>query len=85
MFVHLGEKAMVKCSDIIGIFDLEKTTIDKETRLFLKKAEEMGNVINVSMELPRSFVVCAEKGGTKVYISQISPATLFIRSKIFLK
>ena len=85
MYIHLGEDTVVKQEDIVGIFDLDNTSISKHTRFFLRQAEESGKVVNVSYELPRSFVVCCENGNTKVYISQISPATLRLRAKRSLK
>lgn len=81
MYIHLGEDTVVNDSDIVGIFDLENTSISKHTRTFLRQAEQLGQVINVSYELPRSFVICQERGATKVYISQISTATLRLRAK----
>lgn len=76
MVVHLGQEIIVQISDIIGIFDLENTSVSKETRAFLARAEKSGQVINVSMEMPKSFVVCLQKGKQVVYISQIAPVTL---------
>jgi len=44
-------------------------------------AEKGGRVCNVTMELPKSFVVCVDRDGTEtVYISQISSATLLKRA-----
>ena len=81
MYLHLGQDTVVKSSDVIGIFDLETTTISKNTRDFLTKAEKKGQVINVSYELPKSFVLCSnKKKNKKVYISQISSSTLHKRS-----
>ncbi len=37
-------------------------------------------MVNVSMELPKSFVVCEKNGRETVYISQISTATLLRRA-----
>ena len=82
MFVHLGVDAVVKEDDIIGIFDLDSTTVSKHTRKFLNEAEKQKQVINVSFELPKSFILCGEKGKTKVFISQLSSSTLYKRSKI---
>lgn len=79
MYIHLGQDTVVHHSDVIGIFDLDTSTISKNTRNYLKIAEENGDVINVTMELPKSFVVCsdkARKSGRVVYISQISSQTL---------
>ena len=46
----------------------------------LKNAEKSGCVVNVSMELPKSFVVCLDdKGEEKFYLSQLSCSTLLKR------
>ena len=82
MFVHFGVDSVVKEDDIIGIFDLDSTTVSKHTRKFLNEAEKQKQVINVSFELPKSFILCGEKGKTKVFISQLSSSTLYKRSKI---
>ncbi len=80
MYLHLGQNIVVNYRDIIGIFDIDKTTVRKISRDFLASAEKSGRVINVSMELPKSFIVCKKGSDTIVYISQISPATLLKRS-----
>lgn len=80
MYVHLGVETVVREDDIIGIFDLDSTTISKHTRKFLNVAEKEKKVINVSFELPKSFVLCGNKKKNKVYISQLSSSTLQKRS-----
>lgn len=83
MFLHLGENVVVREEDVVGIFDIENTSIDKDTRIFLKKAQENGEVVNVSLEMPKSFCVCQNPitKEKKVYISQISPQTLLKRQQ----
>ena len=77
MYLHLGQDALVKTSDVIGIFDLDNTTVSKNTRDFLARAEKKGRVVNVAADLPKTFVVCGRgKGDFTVYLSQISSATL---------
>lgn len=77
MYLHLGGNTLIRSNDIVGIFDIDKVTVKKDSREFLKKAEKSGNVINVTYELPRSFVVSSNRQRkTKVYISQLSPSTL---------
>ena len=82
MYIHLGNNVMLPTDEIIGIFDLEKTSVSKRTRDFLKKAEKQKKVITVSYDLPRSFVLAADKNGknSKIYISQISSSTLLKRT-----
>lgn len=76
MYLHLGQEIVVRSDEIVGIFDIDNTSIEKATRNFLASAEKNHKVINVAFDIPKSFIVCEYKGETTVYISQISPATL---------
>lgn len=77
MYLHLGKDVVVRHRDIIGIFDMEKTTVSRKTKDFLSHATKAGQVVTVSYDLPKSFIVVRqENGGHMVYISQISAATL---------
>ena len=64
----------------VVMWDERCTTVSAHTRAFLADAEKGGRVVNVTHELPRSFVVCAHPvEGETVYICQLSPATLLRR------
>ncbi len=77
MYLHLGQDTVVRSRDIVGIFDMDNTTLSKHTRAFLADAQKGGRVFTVSLELPKSFVVCVgQEQNETVYISQISAATL---------
>lgn len=79
MYLHLGQNIVVKSAEILGIFDLDNTTVSKHTREFLAKAQQEGRVVTVSYELPKSFIVCASGQQEVVYLSQLSAATLYKR------
>ncbi|MBP3361661.1 MAG: DUF370 domain-containing protein [Clostridia bacterium] len=81
MYLHLGNSFSVNGDNVIGIFDFENTTVSKRGRGFLPGAEKKGQIINASEDLPKSFVVTAENGETRVYISSISTQTLYKRTK----
>jgi len=85
MYLHLGENTVVRTDNIIGIFDMDTSTISKWTKDYLSNATKNKRVINVSMELPKSFVVCNENNEIKVYVSQISSQTLMKRKSNFWK
>lgn len=76
MFLHLGNNVVINDKEIIGIFDLDSTTISKKSRDFLNRAEKNGEVITVSFELPKSFVLAGKRNKSKIYLSQLSSATL---------
>lgn len=80
MYVHLGGDTVVLQKDIIAIFDLELTSISKITREFLHVAEEEGFVVNVSEDLPKSYILTESDNESRVYISPISAATLLKRA-----
>lgn len=81
MYLHLGIDKVITFDEIIGIFDLDTTTVSKSTRNYLAMAEKAGIVENICYDLPKSFIVCRDKNGNdKVYISQISSSTLLKRT-----
>lgn len=79
MYLHLGNDAVVLKETVVGIFDLDTSTVSKHTRSYLASAEREGRVVTVSSELPRSFVAAEENGNITVYISQLSSQTLLKR------
>ncbi len=83
MYLHLGGDTVIAMKDIIAIFDLDLTTTSKITREFLHVAEEEGFVINVSSDLPKSYILTQNNNESRVYISPISAATLLKRANNF--
>ncbi len=81
MYLHLGRDVVIRTEDIVGIFDLETSTLSDATRGCLAAAQKAGRVVDVSDGLPKSFVLCRpDQGPPTVYTSQISTATLLRRS-----
>lgn len=78
MYLHLGEATVIEDKNIIGIFDMDTSTVNKATRSFLAAGEKGGRVLYVNYDLPKSFVLTDEN----IYISPLNTATLFKRAKI---
>lgn len=76
MFLHLGADAVVALQDIISIHDYKgaKSVISRE---FMKKAHGKKNIIDVSDNRPKSFIVTS----AHVYLSAISSLTLKKRAE----
>lgn len=81
MYLHLGLNVVVPMRSVVGVFDLDNTTNSHITRAFLKNAEKAGQIVNISDDLPKSFIVCREDGMTRIYLSQLASSTLFKRSE----
>ena len=72
MYISLGNDVSVLQSDIIGVFDIEKTSVVKSVNDFLGYCQKNNRIYYVSLEMPKSFVVCSDC----VYITNISANTI---------
>ena len=82
MYLELGQNTVITDDNILGIFDLDNTTVSKATREYINTAVKQGECITVSFEeLPKSFVVTMENNERKVYISPFNTSTIFKRIK----
>lgn len=77
MYIHLGADVTVDSREIIGIFDLEKTSVQKSVNEYLSACQKSGKIYYVSLDMPKSFVVCENS----VYVSNVSASTLRKRCK----
>ena len=80
MYLPIGNDMSVRDSSVIGIFDMDNTSTSKRTRIFLEKAQKNGEIVPCD-DLPKSFIVTAEYGMTRVYESTLSTSTLEKRMK----
>ena len=82
MYLHIGKGKTVKEENIIGIFDLDTSTVSSVTKEFLNRKEKEGLTEYESYDLPRSFVLCKDGKSKKykVILSRISSSGLNDRS-----
>ena len=80
MYLSIGNDMAVRDSSIIGIFDMDNTTTSKRTREFLDRAEKEGLVVPWD-DLPKSYILTAEYGLERIYLTNLSTATLEKRLK----
>ena len=76
LYYDIGEFKSLSSSEIIGIFDLDRTTVSKKTREYLSACEQGGQIENVSRDLPLSFILTKDK----VYFSSLLPKTICYRA-----
>ncbi len=73
MYVHIGRDNVIRKRSILGIFDLDQASQNKDTVGFLRKAEKEGRLINVTDELPKAFILTDDG---KVYLTQLGAKTI---------
>ena len=78
MYLHAGNSKNIRENRIIGIFDIESSTISETTRRYLSDAEKRGEVESAAGdELPKSFILYFDKNQEyKVCFSQLSTSAL---------
>ena len=82
MYIHIGQDTVIIDEEIIGIFDMENTTVMKSTVDYLNKAEKDGSINNVApFELPKSFIVTNTEKGKRIHISPVSVGTILRRTE----
>ena len=80
MYLNIGSDMAVRDRSIIGIFDMDNTSTSKRTREFLTQAEKEGQVVPCD-DLPKSFVLTAEYGMNRIFLTSLGSATLEKRLK----
>lgn len=78
MYLHLGADTVVRTRDIVAVFDMDRATVNATSRKFLAAAEKKKKVVNISDDLPKSFVVCTDG---RVLISAVSSQTIARRNE----
>ncbi len=81
MYLSIGGDMAVRERAVIGIFDLDNTSWSRHTRAFLAEAERQGEVVDVSGELPKSFLLTEEFGMNRIYLTQFNAAALEKRAQ----
>ena len=80
MYLSIGNDMAVREQSIIGIFDMDNTSTSKRTQEFLNRAEKDGAIVPCD-DLPKSFLLTAEYGLTRVYLTPFNTTTLEKRVK----
>ncbi len=76
MYLHLGQDYVIQTRDVVGVFDMETTTVSKRGQEFLNRSQKEGAVIALSDDIPKSYVLTAGPVVDAVYLSDLSPAAM---------
>ncbi len=72
IYLHIGNGYSVDVREIIGIFDMDNTTVTGTTKKLLDKAQKEKRLFLATYELPKTFIITKKR----VYISQLAASTL---------
>ncbi len=81
MYLRISNDCVISKSDIIGIFDMDNTTVSRQGRDFLPDAERNGLLVYSADDLPKSYVVTEQDGKMLIYLSSFSSKVLINRAK----
>lgn len=81
MYFHIGNGVTVKKDDVIGVFDLDTSTVSSITRKYINKNEKEGKLSYSDSDLPRTFILIEEKGEYKIKLSRISTQGIKARAE----
>lgn len=73
MYIHIGHNRVVRDTDILGIFDLDSSTVSINTRNYLKRAQAEKRVKTLGYELPKSFIILKNN---EVYLSPFNTSSI---------
>ncbi len=80
MFLHVGNGKSIRKRKIIGIFDLDTSTVSAITKSFITRKQNEGLLEYDDTDLPRSFVLYGDGERSEVALSRISAAGLKLRA-----
>lgn len=81
MYFQLEKGESINKNEIIGIFDLETVGSASDTKLFFKRLEDQKGVVNLSSDIPKSFVLLDEEFSDRIYLSGLSAESVKARSE----
>ncbi len=76
MYQHLGRDYVIRSRDVVGVFNLETTTVSSRGQEFLNRTQKEGAVVALSEDIPQSYVLTTGGLVDTVYLSDLSPAAM---------
>ena len=82
-YLHIGNGITIKKSGIIGIFDLDSSTVSGITRKYISENERKGRILYGDSDLPRAFILYDGdgEGDHRIRLSRISSGGLKQRAE----
>lgn len=78
LYIDIGD-LIIDSKKIIGMFDIDKTTVFKVNRNYLSNMEKRGKIISNVQKIPKSFIIYRDGNCNLVYISPLMVSTIVKR------
>ena len=73
MYINIAPDTVVRDCDVVGVFDIDKTSVGRDTKEFLKKAEQSGRIEVAAADIPVSYIVLSDG---RVILSPLNVTTI---------
>ncbi len=75
-YLQLEKGESIDKKTVIGVFDIETSSMSQGTRELFKRKEEEKGVVSLSNDLPKSFVLTDGEYSDTLYISGLSTESI---------
>ena len=69
MYLFLGGEVTIRDDRVIGIFDIEECSVSRITTNYLNTCQRKGQVVSISDDMPKSFIVCSDSDSCRRSVS----------------
>ena len=73
MYVHIGNNRIVNEKNIVGLFDIDTTSMSRSTKNLLSEAEKEGRLSLCDDGIPKTFILTDDDS---VYFTRLSARTV---------
>lgn len=81
-FIHIGLDMILPKDSVIGIFDIDSITVQKNSRDFLTAAQKENEIEDITTDLPISFILADHpQKKQRIIFSSFSLPTITARMK----
>ncbi|MBE6543123.1 MAG: hypothetical protein E7675_01850 [Ruminococcaceae bacterium] len=80
-YLNVGNNRSIPVSGIVGIFDMDSTTVSRYMRDWLRQCQNEGTIISVATTIPKTVILYDDGVGRSVWFSSFSSSVLRSRLK----
>ena len=78
-YLNIGNTRVIPVEGIVGIFDMDETTVSRSMRDFLRQCQKSEIIISVANSLPKSIIYYDDGIRENIYFSSFNSTVLYKR------